>query len=115
VPQLVIHIQRYALPWLVLSKRKEVVQKIAEYRGEKEAWRPCIDNANLSSILALLLMQDIPVSQIESFSMSLLRHVSPHFNSSSLADLLRAETVQVILELLKAAGDGDQNRRFRVS
>ena len=115
VPELVLHVQRHALPWLVLCKRRDVIQKIAECRGEKDAWCPCVDTANLSSILALLLIQDVPAGQIEAYAMSLLRHVSPHFNNSSLVELLRAETVQVILELLKAAGDADEGRKALVS
>lgn len=73
-----------------------------------------MDNVNLSAILALLLAQDVPLSQLENFTMSLLRHISSHFNDSSLADLLRVETVQNIMELLKAAGDGDEARKARV-
>ncbi len=115
VSQLVLLLQRHALPWLVLTKRREVVQKIAEFRGEREAWRPCVDNANLSAILALLLAQDIPPAQIEPFTMSLLRYISPHFNGSSLVDLLRVETIQTILELLKVSGEAGEARRSRVS
>ncbi len=113
VPELVLRLQRYALPWLVLTKRKEVVQKIAEFRAEKEAWQPCVDNANLGSILALLLAQDVVPAEIESFTMTLLRHISSHFNGLSLVDLVRAEMLQTTLELLKAAGDAD-SRRSRV-
>jgi len=111
VPELVLHVHLHALPWLVLSKRRDVIQKIAECRGEKEIWLMFVDNATMSSVLALLLRQDVPGGQIEAFTMALLRHVSPHFNNSTLVDVLRPVTVQVILELLKAAGDADEDRK----
>ena len=114
VSELVLHIQRHALPWLVLSKRRDVVQKIAEFRGENEAWQPCVDSANLSSILALLLIQDVPAHQLETYTMALLRNISSHFNKSTLVELLRAEAVPVILELLKSAGDADESRKALV-
>lgn len=112
VTELLLLIQTQALPWLVLTKKKEVIQKIAEARGETEPWQPCCDNANLGSILALLLSQDIP--DIEDFSISLLKGISPHFDRFTLAELLKVEPVLTALELLKAAGEADETRKPRV-
>ena len=115
VPDLVLLLQQHALPWLVLTKRRDVIQKIADFRGDKETWLPCIDNANLGAILALLLTQDTPGADGEAFAMTLLRYISPHFDGLSLADLLRSGPVPTILELLKAAGEADEGRKPRVS
>jgi len=115
VSELVLLLQQHALPWLVLTGRRDVIQKIAEFRGETEAWRPCLDNANMGSILALLLMQDVPQAQMESFVMTLLRNISPHFDDSSLVELLRSGTLQTVLELLKAVTDADEDKKSRVS
>ncbi|KAH8661929.1 phosphatidylinositol 3 [Xylariales sp. PMI_506] len=98
--------QRHTLPWLVLTKKQEVIQKIAEVRGEKDSWRPCLDNDNLGPILALLLVQD--VSDVESHSMSLLRHISPHFDGFTLGEIISIEPLMTCLELLKAIGDAEE-------
>ncbi|KAJ9155587.1 Protein kinase rad3 [Pleurostoma richardsiae] len=102
-------IQTHALPWLVLTKKREVVQKIAEARGEKEPWQTCLDNANFGSILALLMIQDVP--DVENFAIGLLRHISSHFDGTSLIEYLRADPVPTALELLKASGEAIESRK----
>ncbi|KAK0729999.1 phosphatidyl inositol 3-kinase-like protein [Lasiosphaeris hirsuta] len=112
VPELLRLLQTFALPWLVLTKRREAVQKIAEARGEAETWQPCLDTANLPSIISLLLIQD--VQDVAEYSMSLLRHTSPHFDGFQLVELLRTDPLLIALELFKAAADGDEIRKNRV-
>lgn len=112
VPELLLLVQSYALPWLILTKRREVVQKLAEARGEKETWMICIDGSNLGPILALLLVQEVP--NLEEYCMSLFRHVSPHFDNVTLVELLGSEAAGTALELFKACGDADENRKPRV-
>ncbi|KAK4162009.1 hypothetical protein QBC43DRAFT_216438 [Cladorrhinum sp. PSN259] len=104
-------LQKHALPWLVLSKKREIIQKIAEARGETETWQPCLDSANLPHILALLLVQNVPDPTTN--AMSLLGSISPDFNNSELVEFLRSEPIPTALELFKAAaeiGDHQKNR-----
>ncbi len=110
--QLLLHIQTYALPYLVLNKKKDVIQMIAEVRNETEPWQPCLDNANLGRILALLLTQE--TTDIQEYTMSLLRHISPHFDEFSLADLLQIEPLATTFHILKAAADADESRKPHV-
>jgi serine/threonine-protein kinase ATR len=110
---LLLMVQSHALPWLVLTKRQDVIQKFADARKETEPWQPCLDNDNLGPILALLLVQDVP--DVSANAIGLLRHVSPHFDGLSLPDLLQIEPLMTTLELLKAAGDADDQRKYRVS
>ncbi|OLN85738.1 Protein kinase rad3 [Colletotrichum chlorophyti] len=112
VTDFLLLVQSYALPWLVLMKRKDVIQKIAEARREKDIWVPILDSANAGPIIALLLVQD--VDNIEQFVMSRLTAVSSHLESFSLVDLMQAEVVIIVLELLKAAGEADEARKPRV-
>lgn len=105
--------QTHALPWLVLTKKREVIQKIAEARGEKAAWEPLIDGHNLGATLALLLVQDVP--NLPDYCISLFRYVSPHFDDFSLVDLLASEPTLTALELFKACGDAEESRKPRVS
>ncbi|KAI1436976.1 phosphatidylinositol 3 [Xylaria sp. CBS 124048] len=108
-PQFLLHIQVHALPYLVLNKKKDVIERIAEVRNETEPWQPCLDNANLGRILALLLTQE--TADMEQYTMSLLRHISPHFEQFSLVDLLQIEPLSTTLNILKAAADADETRK----
>ncbi|KAK3693605.1 hypothetical protein B0T22DRAFT_401698 [Podospora appendiculata] len=111
-PALLRLLQVDALPWLVLAKKQDVIQKIAEVRGETESWQPCLDSLNLPSILALLLIQDTP--DVAEYSMSLLKQVSPHFDGFELVELLRTDPLNIALQLFKAAGEADEARKARV-
>lgn len=112
VRDLLLMLQKHALPWLVLTKKREVIQKIAEARGEGEIWQPCLDPANFPPILALLLVQEAP--DIATNTMSLLGHVSTHMEGFELVDLLRADPLTISLELFKAGGEASEMRRTRV-
>lgn len=113
VNELLLLIQTHALPWLVLDKQKDVIQKIAEARQESEVWLPLIDPANLAATLALLLVQD--TDDIASFAKSRLEELSTHFQSEPLVNLLQVEPVLTVIELLKAAGDADETKKAPVS
>lgn len=113
IAELLLYVQKYALPWLVLTKKRDVIQKIAEARGEEEIWRSCLDEANLGPILALLLTQETP--DMQEYCMDLLKYISPHLSESGgLLELLRIEPIGTTLELLKAAGDADEDRKGHV-
>ncbi|KAI0883853.1 phosphatidyl inositol 3-kinase [Annulohypoxylon maeteangense] len=113
IAELLLYLQKYALPWLVLTKKRDVIQRIAEARNEEEIWRPCLDESNLGPILALLLTQDAP--DIQQYCMDLLGNISPHLNQSGgLLELLRIEPIGTTLELLKAAGDADEDRKTHI-
>ncbi len=113
VDDLIMYIHRHAMPWLVLTGKRDVIQRIAEVRGEEESWQPCLDNANLGPILALLLVQE--VSDVQEYSMNLLRQISSHFDDLKFIDLLQMEPLITALELLKASGDAEESRKPHVS
>ncbi|KAF4435407.1 putative UVSB PI-3 kinase [Fusarium austroafricanum] len=112
VNELLLLIQTHALPWLVLDKQKDVIQKIAEARQESEIWLPLIDPANLAATVALLLIQD--TEDIAGFAKSRLDELSTHFQTEPLVNLLQVEPVLTVIELLKAAGDTDESRKAPV-
>jgi serine/threonine-protein kinase ATR len=114
VNELLLLIQTHALPWLVLDRRKEIIQRIAEARGETDIWRPLMDGSNLAAVLALLLAQEQPNDTVE-FAKSRLEEISPHFQSEDMLNLLQSEPVLIAMELLKAAGDADASRKALVS
>jgi len=106
-------VQRHALPWLILTKKRDIVQKIAEARGESDTWQACLDTANFPPIIALLMIQDAP--DIAEMSMSLLKQASAHFEGLTLVELLRTEPLLISLELLKSGVDANETRKTRVS
>lgn len=112
VDGLLVLIQAHAVPWLVLYKKRDIIQKVAEARQEKEAWQPVMDSTNLAATLSLLLVQ--ATGDIEAFVKSRLADISSHFQNLALADLFQSEPVLVIVELLKQASDGDENRKALV-
>ncbi|KAH6604197.1 hypothetical protein Trco_007643 [Trichoderma cornu-damae] len=112
VNELLLLIQSHALPWLVLDKRKDVIQKIAEARQETEIWRPLMDSHNTASVLSLLMLQGS--ENMEEFVKSSLDEISPHFHALSLADIVQSEPVLTAIELLKAAADSDTSRKRQI-
>ncbi|KAL2883978.1 serine/threonine-protein kinase M1 [Colletotrichum sp. CLE4] len=112
VTEFLLLIQTHALPWLVLMKKKEVIQKIAEARGERDIWVPILDAANAGPIIALLLIQD--VRNIEQFVMSRLVEVSSHLETFTVVELVQSEVCSIALELFKAAGEADEARKPRI-
>ncbi|KAK4042470.1 hypothetical protein C8A01DRAFT_44486 [Parachaetomium inaequale] len=112
VSDLLLLLQKHALPWLVLTKKREVIQKITEARGDAQTFKTFMDTANLPSILALLLVQDAP--DIAAHTMSLLGHVSPGMDRFELVDLLRTDPLTIALELFMAGSDANQARKARV-
>ncbi|KAH0495668.1 hypothetical protein TgHK011_009203 [Trichoderma gracile] len=112
VNELLLLIQSHALPWLVLDKRKDAIQKIAEARQETEIWRPLMDSQNTASVLSLLMLQES--DNIEDFVKASLDDISPHFHALSLADIVQSEPMLTTIELLKAAADADASRKRQV-
>ncbi|EGO53602.1 phosphatidyl inositol 3-kinase [Neurospora tetrasperma FGSC 2508] len=126
IEELLCLLQKHALPWLVLAKNLSVIEKIAEARGEKSTSQPCIDSANFPSIIALLLIQDVP--DVEEHAMELLCVISPKFKQPNpgelnsdekrpvsvrdrLAEILRVEPLGVLFELFKASGGADERKK----
>lgn len=121
--ELLLLIQPHALPWLVLHRKKDIIQKFLEARreilpsqekNEEEMWTMlCMDDANLSAILSRLLIQDAP--DIEIYTISILSDICPNFSTVNLKELLSSNPVPTALELLKMSGEGDTAMRTSVS
>lgn len=117
VNELLLLIQTYALPWLVLDKRQDVILKITEARRKidplnNDPWDTIIYNQNLATIIPLLLIQD--VEDGAGFAKSRLDATSSKFEETTLVDLIRTEPVLISMEFLKAAGDADPSRKSLV-
>jgi serine/threonine-protein kinase ATR len=112
VPDLLLSIQADVLPWLVLTKSKEVILRIAQARGDSDPGKVCLEGTNKGPIIALLLVQNVP--DLENFITSLFRDVSSLFDGFEFVDLLKIQPMPTAVELLKNAGEEDESRRSRV-
>ncbi|KAG5926189.1 hypothetical protein E4U42_003556, partial [Claviceps africana] len=112
VNELLLLIQTHALPWLVLDKQQDVIQRIAEARQDNDPSNLIMDAPNLASTLALLLVQD--TDDIGGFTKSRLDQAFPNFLNVSLLEMFQTEPVVTILELLKAAVNADEAKKSLV-
>lgn len=121
VSKMLVAIQAHTLPELVQEKRKDLITKIAQARGDEDVddpWRLCFENSNIASILAFLLVTNISQenvkTQLERTILGLFLNISSHFNGLDLNDLLRIYPIGIAVEILKLAGDADGSAKARV-
>ncbi len=113
VTDLLLKIQADVLPWLVLTKKKDIILRISQARKDIDVGMTCYDSSNLAAIVAFLLIQNVP--DLDAFIMALFRNVSEEtFGQMDLADLVRMEPMLIAVELLKSAGEEDDSRKSRV-
>ena len=106
--------QRETLPLMVLTKRKDVLQRIASARASNCTVQDvCMHpRSNMAAILALLLRQ--PSNDIEATIPATLTAIAPDLGNLDLSALLKLDPVSVVTEMLKSAGDEEPNRKSRV-
>jgi serine/threonine-protein kinase ATR len=115
VPEFLLLTQSSTLPHLVLSGQIDVIGRITQARGDDENLRTCMEPSNFASILALLIVQNIP--DIEALTTSVLRAVSPLFKQQDMdfTDWMRSDPAGLGLRLLRVAGQAPDNMKSRVS
>ncbi|KAL8671782.1 MAG: hypothetical protein Q9168_003729 [Polycauliona sp. 1 TL-2023] len=96
--------QTYTVPYLVLTKQQNVLQRVADActRSIKDL---VMEPANTSATLAYILLRS--PGDAEGTIMTALQSVSSEFLNVDCAELIKAEPVLIASELLKAAGDAD--------
>jgi serine/threonine-protein kinase ATR len=104
--------QVHTVPHFVLTKRKDILQRIADACGQS-IMVLCREHNNLAAILSCVLLQT--PSDVESLVMNLLNAVSPEFGNVDCAELLRSEPQATASELLRAAGESDEAKKANVS
>ena len=114
VNQFLINTQAETLPSLILTKKKETLQRIAAARGPNVKLQDLCTQprTNLAAILALLLSQ--ASNDIETTAMGILAECVPSLRDQELANLIRIDPVLIVIEMLKAAGDEDVSRKGRI-
>ena len=111
VTEFLLFTQTYTVPYLVLTKKREILQKVADSCGRSPKTL-CMDHNNLAAILAYILLQ--ASDDTERMIMTLFAVVSPEFTKIDYTELLKAEQPLTASELLKAAGEEDEIKKQKV-
>ncbi|KAF2147721.1 hypothetical protein K461DRAFT_248608 [Myriangium duriaei CBS 260.36] len=109
-----IFTQKETVPFLVLTKRKECLQRVAAARGQGTTVSDIIvkSGANCAAVLALLLSQ--PTEDPAGFATAILVDVLPEMNEDDCFNLIHVETVSAVVQMLKYAGEEDSDRRVAI-
>ena len=106
--------QFYTIPYLIATKRKDLLQRIVTACGPEHSIKSlCMGHAQLAAILSFLLLQ--PSTDQETMIMSLLKEASPDFKDADIIELMKSEPMLTAFELLKVAGEEEEGRSARVS
>lgn len=104
--------QVYTVPYLVLTKRRDILQRIADASG-RTVMSLCMDHSNMAAILACILMHSSV--DVENLIMALFNAISEEFRNLDSVELLRTEPILIASELLKMAGENNEAQRLKVS
>ncbi|KAI4730691.1 hypothetical protein E4T49_01590 [Aureobasidium sp. EXF-10728] len=101
--------QRDTVPFLVLTKKKDILRRIASARSAETSIQDiCLQPpANLAAVISTLLYQ--PSSDVEGNATRCLAEIAPGFQNSDLGSLIRSDPVLIACEMLKTAGDEDDS------
>ncbi|KAF2086780.1 putative phosphatidylinositol 3 and 4-kinase [Saccharata proteae CBS 121410] len=115
VNQLLLMTQVETLPYLVLTKKKDVLKRIASARGPKTTIQDvCMQpRRNLAAILSKLLLH--PSANIEATAVDILSEVAPAFADFDLSNLIQTEPVLIACEMLKAAVGQEEEKKKEAS
>jgi serine/threonine-protein kinase ATR len=112
VDGLLVLIEEFALPYLVLTRKHDLILRIALIHGPTMSpFDLCTQQRNLASILSFLLGQYSTES--EDSIMALLTGVSPDFKEQDLSEWVRLNPEYIACELLKAVVDPGDLRRSK--
>lgn len=112
VKEFLVLTQTYTVPYFVLRKKHDILQRIAEACGQS-IMTVCREHANMAGILAGILLQC--EGDVEGLVVGLLSVASPEFAHIDYAELLKSEPQATVAELLKNASDTHLEDQPKVS
>ncbi|EAS29766.2 UVSB PI-3 kinase [Coccidioides immitis RS] len=104
----------HILPYLVMTRKKDIIARIARTYEDKTVFQLCTSGVNIAAILCLLLTQEF--SDLETMVPTILSEVAPGFKDQDLAALVRMEPILIACELLKGIGDssaGEKSKHYK--
>ena len=102
VSDFLVMTQVHTVPYFVLTKKQDVLQRIAE-ASSLSVMALCREHNNLAATLATLMIQTS--TETETLVMTILYAASPEFNNVNCLELLRSEPQATAAELLKLGVD----------
>ena len=111
VSEFLVLTQVHTIPFFVLRKRQDILQRIADASGHS-IMTLCREHNNMVAILSHILLQTS--TDVETLVMGLLKSISPEFNHVDCAELLKSEPQATAAELLKFAGENNETKRLKV-
>lgn len=108
-----IQTEQETIPSLVLTKKKDILQRVALAHGNGSTIQDiCLQpRTNLASILALLLAQ--PGQDAEDAALACLAEVSPDFQGSDISDFVKIDSTLIACYMLKNVGDLADSKKSR--
>ena len=103
--------QVYTVPYFVLTKKRGILEKIAQACGQPIGLL-CMDPNNMAAILTCILLH--PSDDMGSIYLRFLAALSSEFNDVSWKDLFWAQAVSIASELLKVATEGNSVKGRKV-
>lgn len=111
VNELLVRTQRETVPTMVLTKKRDVLQRIA-FARKTSVQDLCLQpRTNLAATLALLLGQGS--ADVEEAAMDCLSAAAPDLQGTDLGNLVKIDSVLVACEMLKRSGDVPEDRKSR--
>ncbi|KAK8173648.1 hypothetical protein IWX90DRAFT_148777 [Phyllosticta citrichinensis] len=117
IDKLLILIQTDLLPYLVLTKRRDILERVAAAR-KTNVQDVCVQpKANMASILTILFLHaadDVGTEDIESSAMDLLCESVPEFQTTDLQTLIKQDPTLIAFNLLKASAIEEAPKKERI-
>lgn len=109
---LLMFIEEYALPYLILTRKKDLILRIALAHGQTMSpFDLCTKSNNFAAVLSYLLTQS--GTEAEHLVMSLLVDTSSEFRQKDLSAWIKLEPILIACELLKSIVDSGSDRSSR--
>lgn len=104
VNQLLVITQQDTVPYLVFSRNRMVLERIAQACGhETDLWSQCTQPRVLTNTLALLLSNYAENCEVNAGEH--LREMNPDFKNEDFTRLLKVDPISVACEIMKIAAD----------
>ncbi|KAK8195018.1 uncharacterized protein BKA78DRAFT_366770 [Phyllosticta capitalensis] len=117
IDQLLILTQTELLPYLVLTKKRDILERVAAARNTN-VQDVCVQpKANMASILTILFLHsadDIENEDMENSAMDLLCESVPEFQSTDLQTLIKQDPTLIAFNILKAAAVEEGSKKQRI-
>jgi serine/threonine-protein kinase ATR len=112
VDELLVLTQSYTVPFLVLTKKHDVLQRMVQASHGTESVEQLImePRKNLTCVLSLLLLES---GNSEHNASVLLQEAAPNLKGR-FVDLLKLDPMSPFCEILKAAGEHDDAKKQKV-